>query len=519
MSLLFDLKDTTHHDKTFTTDVCVIGAGAVGIYLTNRLIERGYSVILVEAGEANASDCTGIGFEAQFTGDTYPGATVGRYFGMGGSTSHWGGLLVPHTTSDIKEDPVWQEIVRTVSDNTREVLSKLGYQSDPRFVDFVESIGSNHFDALKKIDVGTITSLFLPFAKKNFYKHLNSNKLNETGSKIITNAVASDWKITSVNGQLSISGITAVSRNKNRLRINSSKYIVAAGALESARTLLELTENIEPQKKARDLGNYLGDHLSLPIADINKRNQSTIIKHFAPHFSGRWMRSFRFSLKKGHVGVPRFFGHFIFDTDDSGINWIKELLRSFQRGELPSMNVKNLISGTGSVLRLMHQRFAKSRLYIPNETDIRFQLDMEQLPSVDNRITLSNAHDDYGRRKMNIHWKISQNDIEAIKKLSTHFLDLWNSCDLEAIKLKPRNLNLKENKPHDAYHPVGVTKMGFEDSPVDMSYRLRNFNNLFTISTGLLPTAGTANPTFSILCLAESLIKNSFEERSYHGTP
>ena len=58
-------------------------------------------------------------------------------------------------------------------------------------------------------------------------------------------------------------------------------------------------------------------------------------------------------------------------------------------------------------------------------------------------------------------------------------------------------------RSYDAYHPVGTTRLGTDSSSVvTPNLRVVGFSNLSLISTSVLPSAGSANPTFSILCLA-----------------
>ena len=72
-----------------TADVCILGAGAAGIYLATRLSERGVSVVVLEAGDNACTDSSSIGMNANMTQDDYSGATSGRAFGLGGTTSLW----------------------------------------------------------------------------------------------------------------------------------------------------------------------------------------------------------------------------------------------------------------------------------------------------------------------------------------------------------------------------------------------------------------------------------------------
>jgi len=54
-----------------TADVCILGAGAAGIYLATRLTERGVSVVVLEAGDLVCTDCSSIGMAANMTQDEY----------------------------------------------------------------------------------------------------------------------------------------------------------------------------------------------------------------------------------------------------------------------------------------------------------------------------------------------------------------------------------------------------------------------------------------------------------------
>ena len=61
--------------------------------------------------------------------------------------------------------------------------------------------------------------------------------------------------------------------------------------------------------------------------------------------------------------------------------------------------------------------------------------------------------------------------------------------------------------PHDAYHPVGTLRFGQDrEAVVDKNLKVWGLNNLWAVSTGVLPSAGSANPTFTMLCLADKLV-------------
>jgi choline dehydrogenase-like flavoprotein len=133
--LLIDLRQSDRDERTEHTSVCVIGGGAAGIYLAVSLASKGEDVAVLEAGDIAAADgSTLVGADTRYLAEPYPAATAGRYFGVGGTTTHWGGLLVPHTTHNIRSNQIecdpWSHIVNVASRRGRAVLRTLAPEND-----------------------------------------------------------------------------------------------------------------------------------------------------------------------------------------------------------------------------------------------------------------------------------------------------------------------------------------------------------------------------------------------------
>ena len=155
-----------------TADVCVIGAGAAGLYLAHRLATRGLHVVIVEAGAAKCGDGASVGIDAVQPGLPYGGATAGRAFGLGGSTSRWGGLLVPHSEVDLRDDGsptslAWKHIVDVVRERTASVTMALGLGSRPEFFSFADESLGETAALLRRHGLTPIASAFLPWRLRN----------------------------------------------------------------------------------------------------------------------------------------------------------------------------------------------------------------------------------------------------------------------------------------------------------------------------------------------------------------
>jgi choline dehydrogenase-like flavoprotein len=62
----------------------------------------------------------------------------------------------------------------------------------------------------------------------------------------------------------------------------------------------------------------------------------------------------------------------------------------------------------------------------------------------------------------------------------------------------------------DASHQLGTTRMAArpEEGVVDQSCRVFSVDNLFVAGSSVFPSAGNANPTFTVLALARRLARH-----------
>jgi choline dehydrogenase-like flavoprotein len=511
-----DLAATSVRRTEVETDICVIGAGAAGIYLSHQLAQRGYSVVLIEAGPATCVDSSAVGFDAVHAGDFYPGATAGRFFGMGGSTSRWGGLLVPHTANDLRDGgaaaEMWAHIVRIVVAKTPEVLRQLGYRHGPDFESVAERVLGPAGDVLRATGIHSLAGLYLPFRRKNLVGLLKGSFTHAAVPRVFFNAVAKSWILDAdQSNEARVTTVVAVSRTHNELAVSAGRFVIAAGAIECARILLEIDESGAQSvlRPTAATGCYLADHLSAPIAEVALESLDLAVRLFAPRFSGGWMRSLRFLEGNPPRDAPRAFAHFGFSNASRGFALAKEVLGAVQARRIPSTTAASVAAGLGDLLRLSYRRFVDSVLYIPPGTPVHLQLDMEQAAARNNHVSLADDKDSYGRRMASIHWQVSEIDMAEMTETAGRFLAKWPGAKAGLPRLQPRLIGSDGTKPYDAYHPVGTCRMGEDaEAVVDYDLKVWGFQNLWVASTGVLPSAGTANPTFSMLCLTHRLAEH-----------
>ena len=198
-------------------------------------------------------------------------------------------------------------------------------------------------------------------------------------------------------------------------------------------------------------------------------------------------------------GAPRAFAHFVFANENPGVELAKNVLSSLQARRLPRVSIGEAVRGVGGVLGLAYSRYLQSKLFVPADTPTRLQLDVEQIPDPRNQVRLGDSLDALGRRAVVIDWNISDQDMDNLRETSERLLAAWEREQAHLPRLVPRDLDFDSERPHDAYHPVGICRMGEDETAVvDLKLQVRGLANVSVVSTAVLPSAGTANPTFTI---------------------
>lgn len=99
MTVRFLSKNGPAHIEA-VAQVCVVGAGIAGLFTACRLAEKGYKVGVLESGLRTFDPAIYDLNEVDDTFGVYGGARDGRYRGLGGSSSRWGGRMLPLTAHD-----------------------------------------------------------------------------------------------------------------------------------------------------------------------------------------------------------------------------------------------------------------------------------------------------------------------------------------------------------------------------------------------------------------------------------
>jgi choline dehydrogenase-like flavoprotein len=128
----------------------------------------------------------------------------------------------------------------------------------------------------------------------------------------------------------------------------------------------------------------------------------------------------------------------------------------------------------------------------------------ELLPHAENRVTLAGERDEFGMPIARFDYTQSRNDRDNIAYAKAKLHEVWEHADAQDILAIDRYAHL-----------VGGCRMGFspEDSVCDSDHRVWGMSNLFVADGSVMPTQGSANPALTIMALASRLAERLDRKR------
>lgn len=501
--------------------VCLIGAGTAGIFLAQRLRQLGLGVVLLEAGDAVSRRPAELGQSCVQRGLQYRGADLGRRFGLGGTSVLWGGQMIPMVPSDLLARPAvgvepWPLDYEELAAYMPQVKASLGVPTGGEAAE--ATLCASRFSALSTFDADLRLRLseWLPFATRNFAKAFAEPLARDVGLGVWINAGVVELTL-DPEGTGRITTVVAQSANGRTLTVHPERVVVCAGALESTRLMLALDESMGRQLSARGapLGRYFSDHISVTCGRLTSFNLSRYNHATAPIFAGGVMRTPRLELSSAaqeRLAVTSAFLQLIFVTHgDTGLDMVRNLLRrrqgeqSFERLSAARMGRVVL-----DVATMAYWRAAHRRLWIPPTADLLLQVDIEQVPNWNSQICLSEERDKLGRKRLEINWEISTEDVRVVQTVAEHMVQAWEASELRGLaRLELTMPSQFEDFTsfYDVYHPTGTLRMGAarNGSVVDPNLQVWGLENLFISSTAVFPSSGSANPGLMHLALTARL--------------
>lgn len=517
-------------DAPQSTDVLIIGGGIAGLLLAAKLRDKKLRVVVLESGDREQRDDVHPLNRAVLLGDDYRGASHGRFRCLGGTSTRWGGALIPFLEEDFQARsylglPAWPVGIDAVTPYVSDVESLFGVDevSDD---DDVIHLGKL---PIADPDFKARFAKWPTFKNRNVATLLKSRIEGDPNLSVWINATATNFDLDEAANRLR--SVTACHQNGNSVKVTAKHTVICAGAIESTRILLLLNHQYGDQvfNKTHSLGRFFHDHVSAPMATIRAKDVTGLNRMAGFRFVGNSMRSLRFELSpsaQAREGVPSAFGHISFQSEKpTGFDALRDLLRGVQhQGRFRPALALQLLSDIPYLLKAGYWRYAHHQLYWPTPAKYELHIAAEQLPRPDNQITLSSEKDIFGLPLAAIRWRIEPSDCTVFSTYLRLFEHYWKRSGLEKIgglemPAPPEAISITDiSHGGSIYHPGGSTRMGPDDRTAIVDKNLQTFavSNLSVASTSVFPSGASANPTLMLMLftmrlgdhLAKTLVKS-----------
>ena len=447
-------------------DLCVVGAGAVGITLARELSGRNLRVCILESGGTSFDGRIQALCVGNNVGQPYQPLDACRLRFFGGSTNHWMGsncaLLdidfekrdwVPHSGWPFARrvlDPYYER-ARFYLD-----LDERGFESAaweraggyPPFHPGLEKLETRIYE-YRPVRFGT-----------RFREDIERSKnvsvyLHATTLEIETNEAAT-----------TVTGLRAGTLEGKRFAVKGRSYVLATGGLENPRLLL-----LSNRQRPRGLGN---DH-------------DLVGRFFMEHLD----------LRTG-----------IFVPLEGGIR-VSDLYFNRSQVEVDGRQIRGFVALPDAVLR--EQRLlGTSIIFEPLQHEGRapiaaLHVTAEQSPNPESRVFLTPDRDAFGLQRVDLAWRPSALDKRSLIHAHRAFATEFGRLGIGRIRfdLARDETSWPDDLLGDCHH-MGTTRMS--DDPrrgvVDENSRVHGISNLFIGGCSVFPTGGYVPPTRTIVALA-----------------
>lgn len=465
-------------------DVCISGAGPAGITLARVLSKRGKSVALFEGGGMEYSELSQDLYKGDSVGVQYWDFVYnGRLRFLGGTSNHWAGRCAILDRVDFEQRdylglpgwPISRDEIHQYLDAACSVLeiSKNSFKASQS----EQWSGENfRYSASTHSPPTRFGEKYYPELRDsaNIDVYLNANLTNINLNQDLDAAVS--FEIRNYDNQKSI--------------FSAGQYVIAMGAIENARLLLNCNKQI-----SGGIGNRHG----------------LVGRCFMEHFNvelGRFVADDSPIWQRGNGNIQ--------------LNPVESFIRKMQIGNAVLDFARYADPVSFGRLRELKQTIREQVCKSDFITDMsRNILDfdcpgdgvisslIEQTPNPQSRVYLGKENDRFGLRRVKLDWQVNAADYKTIRTLGIEVAKEMARSRTARVQLKEFVLDESKEIPEFGQHAhqMGTTRMSEDPrfGVVNKNLQIHGIKNIFIAGSSVFPTGGGANPTLTIVMLSERL--------------
>jgi hypothetical protein len=434
-------------------DFIIIGSGPASVTLSNELIKKNYSILMIEKGNLKKSR-----FEKVFY-KKLPVKLKSRTFVLGGTSSTWSGVSSYMTDFEIKSR-FNSEFINLWPIKYSELI-KYYYKLDKKY-------GFNYGRLIKsRNDTAPFEIRKFHFLDKpvNFRDHIKYNKID-----IICNCEAMSVDDSTYGGTVNLRV------NNYNLTLTSNKIIICTGGIESIKLVLNSIKDkkLKNVKNKKIIGRYYMDHPKFTLGYLRYPKINLIKKYFIKN-----NYYYGISLKKEIQKKLNVLNSYVrFESSKNDYDFKKKL---------------NLYL----IFKVIFIKFIKF-FYTTNL--IKLKVFCEMSPNFNNKIYLNKNN------KIQVDYNLSKIDVKTLYLLRDTLYNYFSFFPEKENKVKFSKSFLKNNIKDASHHMGGlIYSKNKKKFLVNKNLKIAGTKNIFVCSSSVFPTSGSVNPTMTICALAVRL--------------
>lgn len=488
----------------FVADLCIIGAGPLGIAIAREFVEGTTRVLLVESGDEMPEGAAQVLNRGRVSGADFSGLEDGRVRAFGGTSWTWSGQCLPLDPEVLTRRP-W--------------LAAADWPIGADALDAYRERAANFFGIPPTVLVDDVWSQFgippltvdervIRTRASAFARPLNVGRVYAQAfrrSQVVTTLL----NATVMRLHLCPSGdaayeVEVATLGGIRARIRAGAFVLCCGGIENAR-LLMLSGDLRHRLSA--LGRFLQEHPRASCARLEPIDRRLLHDQFAMfHRRGRrYLPGLALSAEEQQrSSVLACHANVWWTPPASGIALRR--LGQRPRGAQATAQILAQVAADLPGLASAVGRRARGLSSAPRTGDMWLELRSEQAPIPDNRLTLAQEPDALGLPQVRVHWRVGELERRTMVAMVTAI-----GAELRRLRLalvqpaewlyEPQNWATHVSHAH---HHMGTTRMAKTpaEGVVNRDGAVHGVENVFVAGTSVFPSSGAVNPTFAAVALA-----------------
>lgn len=498
-----------HRDRVFEADLCIVGAGPIGLAIAASFLDGPMRVLVLESGGEEPAEAIAALNEGDVVGGPFDGLEQGRARAFGGTTWLWAGQCMPLDPEALEPrswvpGSGWPLDASDIAAEMPSAAAFLGLPADA----FDERPWTERGIPAPELDPDVLAMQAAAFTPDlRIGPRLIGAFRRSQAVTTLLDATVTGLGFSAAGDAVEEARIADLGGARGTVRARS--FVLCCGGIENARLLL-VSGALAGRLEAT--GRYFQDHPIAEAAALEPLDRGALLDQFARITRTGQRRLRQLALSPRRQAEREVLGanaRVVWEphTGMSAVRRIRSGGGTAGRAVADAGRVAADLPG----LAASGMRRGRGLSSAPRSGNVSLVVSTEQAPDAESRVTLGTEPDPLGVPRTAVDWRPGEPERRTMAAMA------------EAAGAELARLGLARARPAswlgdatawrerigDSAHHMGTTRMSAApaDGVVDENCGVHGVSNLFVAGTSVFPASGAANPTLPAIALALRLAR------------